>query len=48
MGGAAGFDGASGQQQENNETEHDLFLFGEKTHGGNIQALGGFQRKYCH
>jgi len=46
MGGAAGFDGPAGQQQEKNETEHNLFLFGEKTHATNIQALAEFQRKY--
>jgi hypothetical protein len=45
MGGAPGFDGPACQQQNKNEAERQLFLFGEEFHGGNIRGFGDFQRK---
>jgi hypothetical protein len=45
MRGAPGFHRPAGQQQNKNQAERQLFLFGERLHGGNIRPSADFQRK---
>jgi hypothetical protein len=45
MGGAVSFYRPAGQQQNQNETEHNLFLFGEEVHASIIPYSPEFPRK---
>ena len=46
MRGAPGFHPPPCQQQNKNEAEHHLFLFGQEFHAGNIPGSADFQRKF--